>query len=90
MLTSLNIWGLGFQKEIQGSVVAIRQIRQFNWTIAKLKMLIDSSLEGDNGGCSPQKVFKKTKQIDEGHLYQYINLSTFKFINSVLGLLSKK
>ena len=50
MLTPLKVLSLGFQKEIHNPVVAIRQIREFTWTMAKLQMLIDSSLEGDNGG----------------------------------------
>ena len=36
MLTPLKILSLAFQNEIHDSVVAIRQIREFKWTIAKL------------------------------------------------------
>ena len=76
MLTPIKILSLGFQKEIHNPVVAIRQIREFYWTMAKLQMLIDSSLEGDNGGCLTHltKLFKETKQTNEGHLYQDIKL----------------
>ena len=76
MLTPLKVLSLGFQKEIHDPVVAIRRIREFYWTMAKLQMLIDSSLEGDNGGRLTHltKLLKKNKQTDEGHLYQDINL----------------
>ena len=50
MLTPLKVLSLGFQKEIHDPVVAIRQIREFYWTMAKSQMLIDSYLEGDNIG----------------------------------------
>ena len=50
MLTPLKVLSLGFQKEMHDPVVAIKRIREFNWTMAKLQMLIDSSLEGGNGG----------------------------------------
>ena len=76
MLTPLKVLSLGFQTKMHDSVVAIWRISEFNWTNAKLQMLIDSSIEGGNGGRLTHltKLFKKTKQADEGHLYQDINL----------------
>ena len=59
--------------------------------MAKLQMLTDSSLEGDNGDPLTHltKLFKETKETDEGHLYQHIKLlKTLR--NSLLGLLTKK
>ena len=80
MLTPLKVLSLGFQKEIHDPVVAIRRIREFYWTMAKLQMLIDSSLEGDNGGHLTHltKLFKETKQTNEGHLCQDKKLLNFE------------
>ena len=40
---------------------AITQIIEFNWTMTKLQLLIDSSPEGDNGRCLTHltKLFKE-------------------------------
>ena len=91
VLTALKVLSLGFKKEKHDPVVAIRRITEFNWTMAKLQMLTDSSLEGDNGDPLTHltKLFKETKETDEGHLYQHIKLlKTLR--NSLLGLLTKK
>ena len=92
MLTPLKVLSLGFQKEIHGPVVAIRQIREFYWTMVKLQMLIDSSLEGDNGGCLTHltKLFKETKQTDEGHLYQDIKLLNIEIHEQSVGTACKE
>ena len=56
--------------------------------MAKLQMSIDSSLEGDNGGCliHLKKLFKETNETDVGHLYQDIKLLNFE----IHKLLTKK
>ena len=77
---------MGFQKEIYEPVVAIRRMREFNWTMAKLQMLIDSFLEGDNGGC----LFKETKQTGKGHLYQDIKLLNFEIHKRSVGTAYKE
>ena len=83
---------LGCQKEVHNPVVAIRQIREFNWTMVKLHMLIDSSLEGDNGGRLTHltKLFKETKQTDEGHLYQDIKLLNIEIHEQSVGTACKE
>ena len=48
--------------------------------MAKLQMLTDSSLEADNGArlTHLSKLFKETKETDEGYLYQDIKLLNFE------------
>ena len=60
--------------------------------MAKLQMLIDSSLEGDNGGRLTHltKLFKETKQTDEGHLYQDIKLLNFEIHKQSVGTAYKE
>ena len=50
VVTPLKVLSLGFEKEIHDPVTAVRHITEFNWTMAKLKILIDHSLE-DNITC---------------------------------------
>ena len=50
VVTPLKVLSLGFEKEIHDPVTAVRHIAEFNWTMAKLKILIDHSLE-DNITC---------------------------------------
>ena len=45
VLTLLKVLNLGFQKEIHDPVTTVQHITEFNWTMAKLKLLIDHSLE---------------------------------------------
>ena len=92
VLTPLKVLSLGFQKEIHGPVVAIRQIREFYWTMVKLQMLIDSSLEGDNGGHLTHltKLFKENKQTDEGNLYRDIKLLNFEIHKQSVGTAYKE
>ena len=45
ILTPPKVLSLGFQKEIHDPVTAVRRISEFNWTMAKLQLLIDASLD---------------------------------------------
>ena len=49
VLALLKALSLGFQNEKHDPVFAIRRITEFNWTMAKLQLLIDDSLDGGNG-----------------------------------------
>ena len=55
--------------------------------MAKLQMLIDLSLEGDNSGRLTHltKLFKETKQTNKGHLYQDIKLLKFEIHKQSVG-----
>ena len=44
MLTPLKVLSLGLQKEKHNPVLAVRCIKEFYWPMAKLQLLVDSSL----------------------------------------------
>ena len=60
--------------------------------MAKLQMLTDSSLEGDNGDPLTHltKLFKETKETDEGQLYQHIKLLNFQIEKQSVGTAYKE
>ena len=81
VLTPLKVLSLGFQKEKHDPVSAVRRITEFNWTMGKLQLLIDSSLEGDNGDRLTHytKLLKETEESVEGgkFFYQEIEVKNF-------------
>ena len=50
ILAPLKVLNLSFQKEKHDPVSAIRRITEFNWSMAKLKILIDQSLDDNSQG----------------------------------------
>ena len=50
VLTPLKVNSLGFQKEKHDPTEAVRRIKEFTGTMAKLQLLIKVPLDGDNGG----------------------------------------
>ena len=70
---------MGFGKEIHDPVTAVRHITEFNWTTAKLKLLIDYSLEDNATRLTLFTKFLKEKSINEnsGHVYQSVILKNF-------------
>ena len=54
LILRLNI---AFQQEEHDSVWAVRRIQVFNWTIAKLKSLTESALDGQNTHLTDYKQF---------------------------------
>ena len=77
--TPLKVLSLGFQKEIHDPVTAVRHITEFNWTMAKLKLLIDHSLEDNATRLTHFTKFLKEKSINEysEHVYQDVILKNF-------------
>jgi len=63
VLTPLKVLSLGFQKESHDPVITLRRISEFNWSMSKLQLLIDSSLDGNNGARLTHytKLLKETK-----------------------------
>ena len=76
VLTPLKKLSLGFQKEKHDPVLAARCIKEFDWTMSKLQLSVDSSLSGDNGDRLIHLV-KLFKEISEDHKYQDIKLAYF-------------
>ena len=80
VLTPLKVLSLGFQKEKHDPVTAVRRITEFNWTMGKLKLLLDASLDGDNGNRLTHftKFMKQTQETEDGKfIYQEIELKFF-------------
>ena len=77
--TPLKVLSLGFQKEIYDLVSAVRHVTEFNWTMAKLKLLIDHSLEDNATRLTHFTKFLKEKSINENseHVYQDVILKNF-------------
>ena len=77
VLTPLKVMGLGFQKEKHDPTEAVRRIKEFTWTMTKLQLLIDASLDSDNGGRLTH-LTKLFKEVDENNMYQEVKLVNFK------------
>ena len=77
VLTPLKVIGLGFQKEKHDPTEAVRRIKEFTWTMTKLQLLIDASLDNDNGGRLTH-LTKLFKEVDENNMYQEVKLVNFK------------
>ena len=77
VLTPLKVIGLGFQKEKHDPTEAVRRIKEFTWTMTKLQLLIDASLDSDNGGRLTH-LTKLFKEVDENNMYQEVKLVNFK------------
>ena len=73
VLTPLKVLSLGFQKEIHDPITAVRHIKEFNSTMAKLKFLIDHSLEDKTTSLTHFTKFLKEKinEIDENSKHVY-------------------
>ena len=79
VLSPIHCWSIAFQQEEHYPVKAAQQIQGFNWTMAPLKILIESSLEGH------KTCFRHYKQlldkIDAGNngqvYYQDVKLSKY-------------
>ena len=81
-LDVLNLIGhlsIAFQQEEHDPVKAVWRIQEFNWTMAELKILTESSLEGQNTHFTHYKHFlNKTDAWNDGWiLYQYVKLSKY-------------
>ena len=87
VLTPLKVLRLGFQKEVHNPVTAVRRITEFNWTMGKLQLLIDASLDGDIGNRLTHftKLLKETEEIDNKNWYQEIELKNFSLHRQSVG-----
>ncbi|XP_046855386.1 uncharacterized protein LOC124448413 [Xenia sp. Carnegie-2017] len=48
ILTPLKVLSLGFQKEVHDPVKAVKRINEFEWTMVKLKELINKCVQDDS------------------------------------------
>ena len=89
VLTPLKVISLGFQKEKHDPTKAVRCIKEFTWTIAKLQLLIDASLDCDNGGRLAH-LTKLFKEVDENSMHPEVKLVNFEIHKSLLVHLTKR
>ena len=77
LLAPLKVLSLGFQKEKYDPVSAIQRITEFSWSMAKLKILIDQSLDDNSQRLMHYtkllKDMKLTENVD--HMYQDLPLN---------------
>ena len=73
VLTPLKVISLGFQKEKHDPTKAVRRRKEFTWTMATLQLLINASLDGDNGGRLTH-LTKLFKEVDKNNTYQELKL----------------
>ena len=78
-LTPLKVLSLGFQKEKHDPVSAIQHITEFNWSMAKLKILINQSLDYNSQRLMHYtKLLKYIELTENGdHMYQDLPLNQF-------------
>ena len=79
ILSPLKVLSLGFQKEKHDPVSAIRHITEFNWSMVKLKVLINQSLDDNSRRLTHYtKLLKDIKLTENGdHMYQALPLNQF-------------
>ena len=79
VLALFKVLNLGFQKEIHDPVTAVQHITEFNWTIAKLRLLIDHFPEDNATRFTHFTKFLKEKSINKNseYVYQDVILKNF-------------
>ena len=84
VLTPLKVLSLSFQKGKHDPVSAIRCINEFNWSMAKLKILIDQLLEDNSQRLTHYtKLLQDTELTENGdRMYQDLPLNRFDQVKS--------
>ena len=76
---------MSFQQELHGPVKAIGRVQEFMWTMAKLKLLLDKSLDEDETIMTHYKnlMSKMKKKNYKGKIYYYqeIKLRSYQNVN---------
>ena len=78
-LTPLKVLSFSFQKEKHDPVSGIRRITEFNWSMAKLKILTDQSLDDNSQRLMHYTKLLKDMELTENgdHMYQDLPLNQF-------------
>ena len=79
VLTPLKVLSLGFQKEKHDPVSAIRHVTKFNWSMVKLKIFIDQSLDDNSQRLTHYTKLLKDMELTENgdHMYHDLPLNQF-------------
>ena len=80
VLSPIRRLSLAFQQENHDPVKAVRRIQDFTWTMAKLKILIDTSLESQNNKLTHyNRILSKIEGKEDGNrYYQNIKLKNYE------------
>ena len=79
ILRPLRRLSLGFQQEVHNPVKAVRRVQEFTWTMSKLQLLIESSLDEPGSIMTSYVKFvnEVTENDDDKHFYQNIPLARY-------------
>lgn len=66
VLLPLKVLSVGMQKEEHDPVLILRRLRDFNWTMVKLKLLVENSLQGSTQRLTNYTNFLKNV-CEDGH-----------------------
>ena len=86
VLMPLKTLSLGLQKEEHDPVLILRRIQDFNWTMTKLKVLVDNAIVGNtNRLTNYTKLMQEITENEEGRkIYQGIRLKKYNSSNKAL------
>ena len=74
VLTPLKVLSLGFQKEKHDPVSAIRHVTKFIWSMVKLKIFIDQSLDDNSQRLTHYTKLLKDMELTENGDHMYYDL----------------
>ena len=85
VLSPIRRLSLAFQQELHDPVKAIRRIQEFTWTLAKLQLLIDASLDEPDSIMTHYKKFLSAVNVEDElgqrYTYQDVYLADYVRIN---------
>ena len=80
ILSPLQQLSLGLQQELHDPVKAVRRIKHFNWTMAKLRLVIDESLESPESNILTNfKKLVRNIERNENNDYIYQNIKLLRY-----------
>ena len=79
VLAPLRCLSLSLQSDLQDPVKQIKRVQQFTWTISKLKLIIDTSIENEENATLTHHnhLLNEIKGTDGTYLYQDITIKNF-------------
>ena len=79
VLAPLRCLSLSLQSELHDPVTQIKRVQQFTWTMSKLKLIIDASIENEENITliHYNRLLNEIKETDGAYLYQGITIRIF-------------
>ena len=85
VLAPLRRLSLSFQQETHDPVKAVRRIQEFNWTMAKLQILLDTSLDEIHSQEGLITHYRKFYDSVNDEVYQNIQLQNFENVKETVS-----